>query len=315
MGPSAYIPNSRRRLPNFGQTKPEDVKPFTRALIIRCLRTDRAIFAAKNYIAQFFGPQFNEYPNVSLDAIAQEAGNASPVIFLLSAGSDPTPLIEEAAKRAKKELKTVSMGQGREEFAENFINQSKNKGEWVLLHNCHLGLRYMETLFEMYKADALNAATAKAESEKQEGGQQQQKKPADKGKEAIKVTHEDYRLWITTEVHPRFLISLLQLSLKLTNEPPAGAKASMKRTLISITQQMIDTVESAEWRRMIYILAFFNTTVQERCKFGPLGWAIPYEFNASEFSASLAFMAGQIVLIWKAVEIELEMENSFGFYV
>lgn len=89
----------------------------------------------------------------------------------------------------------------------------------------------------------------------------------------------------------------------------------MKRTLISITQQMIDTVESAEWRRMIYILSFFNTTVQECCKFGPLGWAIPYEFNASDFSASLAFMAGQIVLIWKAVEIELEMENSFGFYV
>ena len=95
-------------LPNFGQTKPEDVKPFTKALIIRCLRPDRAIFAAKNYIAEFLGPQFNEYPNVSLDAIAQEAGNASPVIFLLSPGSDPTPLIEEAAKRAKKEEPIVT---------------------------------------------------------------------------------------------------------------------------------------------------------------------------------------------------------------
>jgi dynein heavy chain len=280
-------------LPNFGQTKPEEVKPFTKALIIRCLRPDRAIFAAKNYITQFLGPSFTEYPNVSLDNVAIEAGNKSPVIFLLSAGSDPTPLIEEAARRAKKELNTVSMGQGREEFAENFINHSKAKGEWVLLQNCHLGLRYMETLFEMYKADALNAAVAKAETDKDADKPEAGKKP-DKSKETAKVTHEDYRLWITTEVHPNFPISLLQLSLKLTNEPPAGARASMKRTLISITQQTIDTVESSEWRRLIYILAFFNTTVQERRKFGPLGWAIPYEFNASDFSASLSFISGQI---------------------
>ncbi|OHT04931.1 Dynein heavy chain family protein [Tritrichomonas foetus] len=282
-------------LPSFGQAKPEDVKPFTRAVIIRSLRPDRAIFASTKYIGEFLGKQFIEFPSVQMDQIAAEAGNKSPVIFLLSPGSDPTPLVEEAAKRAKKELNTVSMGQGREEFAENFINQSKHKGEWVLLQNCHLGLKYMAALFEKYKAESLAAASSDKKDEKDgEKKEGEAKKPAEKGKETVKVTHEDYRLWITTEVHPKFPVSLLQLSLKLTNEPPAGAKASMKRTLASITQQMIDTMESPEWHRLIYILAFFNTTVQERRKFGPLGWAIPYEFNASDFSASLAFMAGQI---------------------
>ncbi|KAK8898529.1 Dynein heavy chain 5, axonemal [Tritrichomonas musculus] len=291
-------------LPNFGQTKPEDVKPFTRAIIVRSLRPDRAIFASMKYISDFLGKQFSEFPNTNLDQIAAEAGPKSPVIFLLSPGSDPTPLVEEACKRAKKELNTVSMGQGREEFAENFINHSKVKGEWVLLQNCHLGLKYMTTLFEKYKADQLAEAAASSEGGEKKEGEGDAKKPAaggadkakanDKNKEAAKVTHEDYRLWITTEVHPKFPVSLLQISLKLTNEPPAGAKASMKRTLSTITQQMIDTVESPEWHRLIYILAFFNTTVQERRKFGPLGWAIPYEFNASDFSASLSFMAGQI---------------------
>jgi hypothetical protein len=76
-------------------------------------------------------------------------------------------LIEEAAKRGTKKLNTVSMGQGREEFAQNFIAHSKAKGEWVLLQNYHLSLRYMETLFEMYKADALNAALAKADAGKE----------------------------------------------------------------------------------------------------------------------------------------------------
>ncbi|KAK8835297.1 Dynein heavy chain 5, axonemal [Tritrichomonas musculus] len=296
-------------LPAFSPSKESDIKPFQKAVIIRCIRPDRAIFASSKYIQEFLGDEYIEYPPVNLDNIAVEAGNASPVIFLLSPGSDPTPLIEDAARRAKKELNTVSMGQGREEFAENFIQQSKHKGEWVLLQNCHLGLRYMDTLFEMYKADALADSQAKKESQNKnenddkndgnaKGGNDDKKrqKQADKQTTSTKqLTHEDYRLWITTEVHPKFPISLLQLSLKLTNEPPAGAKASMKRTIMSISQQAIDTVEQPEWRRLIYVLAFFNTTVQERRKFGPLGWAIPYEFNHSDFTASLAFMMGQIV--------------------
>jgi dynein heavy chain len=155
----------------------------------------------------------------------------------------------------------------------------------------------METLFEMYKADALASVQAKKDADEEKAKEESGKKKSDDKKTAKgpTVTSEDYRLWITTEVHPRFPISLLQLSLKLTNEPPAGARASMKRTISSLTQQTIDTVELSEWRRLLYVLAFFNTTVQERRKFGPLGWAIPYEFNHSDFTASVAFTSGQIV--------------------
>jgi dynein heavy chain len=271
----------------------ENMQPFHRAVVIRCLRPDRAIFAANIFINESLGKEFLEYSMPGLDLISAEAKNLSPVIYLLSPGSDPTPLVEEAAKKAKMELHSISMGQGREEIAEATIQQAKHKGEWVLLQNCHLGLKYMNKLFEMYKEDIANAEAAKEEAkDKGDSSDSKDKKP--EKAEKIKVVHPEYRLWITTEPHPNFPVSLLQLSLKLTNEPPAGARANLTRTFQGLSQPAIDVQDLPEWRRLIYVLAFFNTTVQERRKFGPLGWCIPYEFNNSDFSASLSFCSAQI---------------------
>ncbi|GAA6072337.1 dynein axonemal heavy chain 6 isoform X1 [Tachysurus ichikawai] len=75
---------------------------------------------------------------------------------------------------------------------------------------------------------------------------------------------------------------------QVTNEPPKGLRANVRRAFTEISSTFFEEhFLGRRWRKMTFGMCFFHAIVQERKKFGPLGWNIPYEFSDSDRECAL----------------------------
>jgi dynein heavy chain, axonemal len=170
------------------------------------------------------------------------------------------------------------------------IEQARKNGDWVCLQNCHVACSWMLKL-ESIVEDLSREST---------------------------IVHEDFRLWLTAMPSSTFPVLVLQNGLKLTNEPPQGVKAKVKNAFTSMSLEQFEAVgcKPEAWKKLLLSLTFFHAVVQERRKFGPIGWNIRYEFNLSDLECSQRtiqmFLEEKEHIPWAAMEYVLGQINYGG---
>ena len=234
-------------------------RPFQLLCLLRCFRTDRIYRAVTTFVASYMGETFVQPPVLHFENLLENSTCNSPIVFILSPGSDPgTDLTKLGQKTGMtSRLKFLSLGQGQGPLALELLDTAAQRGQWLMLQNCHLLVKWLHDL------------------EKTLG--------------QLKNPHPDFRLWITTDPTDKFPIGILQQSLKVVSEPPNGLKLNLRSTFSKLSDQALsdEECEHPRYRPMVYTLAMFHAIVQERRKYGRVGWNVAYDFNESDFGSCL----------------------------
>jgi dynein heavy chain len=180
----------------------------------------------------------------------------------LSPGADPFSDVQklvDVVGIGMNKFRFLALGQGMGDTAKQYIESGAMRGHWVMLQNCHLLVSWLKKLEAII--------------------------------ENITKPDKNFRLWLTTAPSDRFPLGILQKSLKVVTEPPDGLGQNIKSSYTKLTDDDLNEVPTKEFKSLIFVLSFTHAVLQERKKFGKIGWNVNYDFNESDFKISFKLIS------------------------
>lgn len=102
----------------------------------------------QDFVSGHLGQRFIEPQTADLGQVFKDSSPTTPLIFVLSPGTDPASALYKFAEemRFSKKLNAISLGQGQGPRAEALMFSAMERGKWVFFQNCHLAPSWMPTL-------------------------------------------------------------------------------------------------------------------------------------------------------------------------
>ena len=227
---------------------------FEKLSLIRCLRPDKIVPQVQKFVTKDMGAQYMDPPTFNLQDCFEDSTPVTPLIFILSPRADPNQALIAYSEVLDVGREMLSLGQGQGPIAQGMIHDAVDKGSWVILQNCHLSPSWMpklEAIVEQLDLDRCNT---------------------------------NFRLWLTSYPSDNVPVAILQNGIKMTLQPPKGVRANMLATYATIDEHFFTSSKRpALLRKLHFALAFFHASLQERIKYGALGFNIQYSFTESDY--------------------------------
>ncbi|CAA9988254.1 dynein heavy chain, putative [Plasmodium knowlesi strain H] len=262
--------------------KYNNLKDFSKLLLIRVLRKDRFPVALKNYIQTNIKMTNDEKNTYALDKILEEyIDNKTPVLFLLTPGNDPSKDIEEYVAKLKRtkgrgansgkkgdntngelyreetiSYVNISMGQGQESIALKYLKETSKSGGFIFLQNIHLMTKWLKEFEEILDKILTDA-------------------------------HPNFRLFLSSAIPSEKDTNLLPEKLlkkcfRINNEKSFSLKDNIKCSLEKFQSRDYDD----KLKNVIFGLSYYHSLLLGRFLYGKIGFSQSYSFNDNDLEIS-----------------------------
>ncbi|KAF4325330.1 hypothetical protein BBO99_00000392 [Phytophthora kernoviae] len=207
----------------------------------------------------------------------------------------------------------IALGQGQEQVAMRTLQMSVESGHWIILNNVHLMPKWMLELDKWLEQLAKASKSTSYATFRNN----------------LSSSNDVARMPTSRDPSPNIPIGVLERSIKLTNEPPTGLRANVKRAFCCFPKTVVDELEPRT-RCILFGLCYFHSLMLERKKFGPQGFNMLYPFAVSDLLASstvlrnymdnaparvpwpdLRYLFGEIILLEIMTDSLAELELGF----